>query len=157
MNNYNKIQLRLPNANDFDLMVDIELNPENRNYTSLEMPDLNEIRAFLVSVHDLRKHEQIRFVIECNSEGVGFIDLYDTSFLLNQAYVGILIKSKFRSLGIGSAALTKLKVVASTYGLKRLNAIVKTDNINSINFFHKNGFKQEETLENEIQFTFLQD
>lgn len=136
-----KIILRLPNEQDFNLMIEIEMNPENLKYTSLEKPEIYQIRAFLASEHSLRLHNQIRFVIELNLQAIGFIDLYEANFHKHEAFVGVIVKEEYRCKGFASQALIQLKSFASKQGIYRLHAEIGQENEASLRFFMNNGFE----------------
>ncbi len=151
------ISLRLPNEQDFNLMLEIETNPENLKYTSMEKPEIGQIWAFLVSDHDLHANHQIRFVIQFNNQGIGFIDLYEADFILHEAYVGIFLLNQYRNKNLASIALRKLKDYAFLQNLFSLHAEITEDNTVSINFFNKNGFTARKKKEKTIILTCILD
>ncbi len=152
MQNEFQTNLRVPNKQDFYLMLEIELNPENSKYTSLEKPGIDEIWAFLVSEHNLESNAQIRFVIELYSQGIGFIDIYNADFALREAFVGVILIEKYRGKGMASQALCQLKSYAIEQGIIRLCAEVSDENEPSLKFFKRNGFRIQTRKDN---FTIL--
>ena len=128
-------------------MIEIERNPYNQEFTTLQMPEIDEIRAFLDSEHDLVANNQIRYLIEYEGMSAGFIDLYDASINKRKAFLAIIIKEDFRRKQIASKAIDLIIDFARQYKINELIADVKKDNLASINFFRKNRF--EHLTENE--------
>jgi RimJ/RimL family protein N-acetyltransferase len=140
------IELRVSSIVDFKLMCDIELNPESQNYTTLQMPDVNDIRAFLSYGQDLQLNGQIRYTIEYKGQGVGFIDL--TNYIIDQqtADVGIIILPEYRRMNLAFGALNRLIDIAKRVQVSTLKAYVKQENSGSLSLFAKAGYslmKQE--------------
>ena len=90
------IKLRVINSDDWDLLLRIEQSSDSRNYTTLEMPSEAELRDYLESTHDFFTHSQIRFVIESNGVGVGFLDFSDASIDFRFASIGIYVLLEYR-------------------------------------------------------------
>lgn len=129
-------------------MIEIERNPDNQEFTTLQMPEVNEIRAFLDAEHDLLANSQIRHLIEYDGKQAGFVDLYDASFSDRSAFLAIIIKEDFRMKLIASKAIDLIIDFARKYQINMLFADVKKDNLISLNFFQKKGFgKQSENEE----------
>jgi RimJ/RimL family protein N-acetyltransferase len=127
---------------DFDLMCAIELNPENLNYTALEMPDVNAIRAFLSYGQDLLLNGQVRYTILWKNYGVGFIDLTDYSPEKQTADIGIYVLPQYRRNQMALKALNQISLIAWGIRVYTLKALIKKENIQSCNLFEKAGYKK---------------
>ena len=90
------IKLRIIQPSDWELLLRIEHSSESRNYTTLEMPSELELKDYLHSTHNFFMHGQIRFVIESNGVGVGFLDFSDASIDFKFASIGIYVLPEFR-------------------------------------------------------------
>jgi RimJ/RimL family protein N-acetyltransferase len=141
-----EISLRISTIDDFDLMCAIELNPENLHYTTLEMPDVNDIRAFLSNGQDLQLNQQVRYTILWRGNGIGFIDLTEFDIVAKVADVGIYILPQFRRKKFAHTALFQLKNSAKQEGIATLRALIKTDNIQSCHLFQKAEYMHTEEV-----------
>jgi RimJ/RimL family protein N-acetyltransferase len=105
-----------------------------------------ELKDYLHSTHDFFTHSQIRFVIESNGVGVGFLDFSDASIDFRFASIGIYILPEFRKRYIALDAISQSLSHAKTYGIEKLLAFVKPLNMASINLFVKAGFHYSESI-----------
>ena len=140
------INLRVINSDDWDLLLRIEHSPDSRNYTTLEMPSELELRDYLESTHDFFTHSQIRFVIESNGVGVGFLDFSDASIDFRFASIGIYILPEFRKRHVALNAIGLSLSHAKTYGIEKILAFVEPLNKASINLFLQAGFRYSESI-----------
>ena len=67
---------------------------------------------------------------------VGYVRILDND-------VGIMIKKEFQKLGIASKALKLTEYKAKNLQIKKLVALIMTQNGDSINLFTKNGFEHK--------------
>jgi RimJ/RimL family protein N-acetyltransferase len=141
------INLRVINPDDWDLLIRIEHSPDSRNYTTLEMPSELELRDYIYSTHDFYTHSQIRFVIEYNGIGVGFLDFSDASIDFRFASIGIYVLPEYRERHVALDAIGISLTLAKNYGIEKLLAFVEPLNMASINLFLKAGFCYSETID----------
>jgi RimJ/RimL family protein N-acetyltransferase len=140
------INLRVINSDDWDLLLRIEHSQDSRNYTTLEMPSEVELKDYLHSTHDFFIHGQIRYVIESDGLGVGFLDFSDASIDFKFASIGIFILPEFRKRYVALDAIGLSLTFAKTYGIEKLLAFVEPLNMASINLFLKAGFHYSESI-----------
>jgi RimJ/RimL family protein N-acetyltransferase len=140
------IKLRIIEPDDWDLLLRIEHSPDSRNYTTLQMPSEEELKDFLNSTHDFFIHGQIRYVIESDGEGVGFLDFSDASIDYRFASIGIYILPEFRERHLALDAIFQSLTRAKNYGIEKLLAFVEPVNMASINLFLKAGFRYSESI-----------
>ncbi|MCL2608026.1 MAG: GNAT family N-acetyltransferase [Methanomassiliicoccaceae archaeon] len=57
------------------------------------------------------------------------------------------VDENYRSIGVGSALLTRLKHVAAMQGIRRISLEVRPSNTRAVNFYKRHGFTISETLE----------
>lgn len=103
------IFLRPLEPSDATLLLTWENDPENWIVSGTEVPfALYQIETYLEHAHDVRATKQLRLVI-CNNETnepVGLIDLYDISFKMKRAGIGILVSGEEnRRKGYASQAI----------------------------------------------------
>jgi len=137
-----EILLRPASIVDFNVMCEVELNHENKDYTTLEMPDVNDIRAFLLAGQNIHKDCQIRYAVIHQGIAIGFVDLSDVLFTEQSAAVGVYILKHFRDSGFAKQALSLLKSIALENGIYLLVAEVKPSNISSIKLFLAAGYDE---------------
>jgi len=140
------INLRVINSDDWDLLLRIEHSPDSRNYTTLEVPSEAELRDYLNSTHDFFTHSQIRFVIESDGVGVGFLDFSDASIDFRFASVGIYVLPEYRERHVALDAIGMSLTLAKNYGIEKLLAFVEPLNMASVNLFLKAGFRYSESI-----------
>ena len=136
------IQLRKLQPSDLHFLLQIETDPENLPFSGAEqLPTVSELEAYLNSEHDIVLHDQLRLVIEFESNPVGFVDLFDVNFLHLKASVGIIIGKEFRRQGLAEAALRGLQEYARQQKIQILWAKCHSLNAPSVNLFKKSGFQ----------------
>jgi RimJ/RimL family protein N-acetyltransferase len=140
------INLRIIQPSDWELLLRIEHSPDSRNFTTLEVPSELELKDYLHSSHDFFMQGQIRFVIESNGVGVGFLDFSDASIDFRFASIGIYILPEFRKKYIALDAIGLSLTLAKKYGIEKLLAFVEPLNMASINLFLKADFRYSESI-----------
>jgi RimJ/RimL family protein N-acetyltransferase len=138
------ISLREINIHDLNLLVEIELDAANQIHTTHNQPNEEELVIYLNSIQGFYLDGQIRFVIDVDGVGVGFVDFSDASIDFNSAATGIIVKKEFRKKGIGLKALDLLSIEAKRLNIKRMLAFILPENIPSIHLFSRAGFVFEE-------------
>ena len=78
---------------------------------------------------------------------IGFCNLFGKN---GRAEIGIGVHPNYRNKGIGKQLLDKILKKAKEKGLRKVYAGVKKTNINSLNFFKKNGFIVNKVREDSI-------
>jgi len=141
---------------DIDLLVEIELDPESAQFTTLnENLDVSTLQAFIDSEHNLNRMNQLRLVFLLHAEKIGFLDLYDFNQQNGSAGVGIIVAKKHRQKGYASMAIQHfLKYLAPAFNIHKVFAQVAQNNEISHMLFSKNGFVNETPNESIATFTF---
>jgi diamine N-acetyltransferase len=142
-----KITLRAPEPEDLDVLYRWE-NDERVWLASNHSRPLskNAIQLFIESINDIFTDKQVRFMIDCDGESVGCVDLFDYEPLHQRACIGIMIDNRFEGRGFAGDALNKLKEYAfSQLGLHQLYCTIAATNERSISLFKKCGFQQTGT------------
>lgn len=138
------VSLRALQPSDWPLLKTIELDAANQQFSTHTPASEADLKAFLLSDHNLLKYAQYRWVI-CKAEtneGLGFIDVYDADFEHKTVWIGILIHRNFRRLNWGSLALQSLSVLLPSKGIETMFAEIQPNNPASKAFFIKNGFSE---------------
>ena len=136
-----KIILRPLQQSDLQLLFDLENNKENWRFGSEEKKyDKEELLQYISDSRiDIRIAKQYRFVIDLNSDPIGFIDLFN--YNVDSAGVGVIILKDYRRQGLAREALELLCFYAtSDLDLKELYCNIKKDNFISIKLFTNCGF-----------------
>ncbi|MFM9984081.1 MAG: GNAT family N-acetyltransferase [Flavobacteriales bacterium] len=148
------VGLRVVNADDLDLVMKWENNPEFWPYSATSGPfTSDEVIQFIAECQDLGKHKQCRFLITDGSqnEPLGALDLFEFDAVQKSAGIGILIAEEGnRRKGVAKSAILYL---TSKEDIKRnirlLWCIIHSDNERSLRLFESCGFKmQGETIYN---------
>lgn len=155
MQNALEISLRPASIIDFDVMCEVERNPENTDYTTLEMPDVNDIRAFLLAGQDILRDSQIRYAIIYQGNAIGFVDLSDVLFEEQSAGVGIYVLPQFRGSGFAKQSLSLLENHALENNIYSLIAEMKPSNIVSIKLFLAAGYVEVSANRDFRRFQFI--
>lgn len=113
-----------------------------------------EAFAELTALYDAHVHDQgeRRFVIECNEEKAGIVELVEIDYVHRRAEFQIVVAPEHQGKGLASAA-TKL---ALDYGFSVLNLyklylLVDKENHKAIHIYSKLGF----TIEGELKHEFF--
>lgn len=133
------ITLRPISPVDIDFMLRVENDPEVWSYSTLnDAPYLRqEIEEFCAEQCD---DTQCRYVIVCDGESYGFIDLYDIANTTASLSI-ILYPHTARGRGIGRRALELFEQLALRhYNIEELVAEISPCNSCSIAFFEKSGY-----------------
>ena len=81
-------------------------------------------------------------VIDLDNKSIGCIDLYDYNFMKNQAGVGIVVIEDYRRNGYAKQALEQLIFYSwNKIFIKKLYALIDSENIASIKLFLSLGFQ----------------
>ncbi|MFN4121788.1 MAG: GNAT family N-acetyltransferase [Flavobacteriales bacterium] len=139
-----KLFLRTPLPDDLELMLEIENNPANKEFSKQEHRDYGheEMLAFILSNHDLKMHGQIRYTAVADQNPIGFFDLYDADFIGLKAGIGLIVHPNYQHMGLGTLALSELENIAHLeHGLRKLYAVVDKDNVTAIRFFRKMAYR----------------
>jgi RimJ/RimL family protein N-acetyltransferase len=134
------ITLREINSKDLSLLLEIELDAANQVHTTHNQPTEEELISYLNSIQDFYSDGQVRFVIDVDGVGVGFVDLSDASIDFTSVATGIIVKEEWRKQGIGLKAMDLLSIEAKRLKIKRMLAFILPENIPSIHLFHQAGF-----------------
>lgn len=139
------IYLRAPEPGDVDAMYRMENDPDVWADGRTRAPVSRQLLWDYCANYnpDLFATGQLRMmVIDKVSDAVaGMIDLYDADALNCRAGIGIVIDSRFRGRGYGSAALALLtRYAAEQLGLHQLWAIAAAANEPSRRLFSSAGF-----------------
>lgn len=140
------IYLRPLEPTDATLILTWENDPKNWSVSGTEVPyALHQIEAYLEHAHDVRATKQLRLVI-CNNETqepVGLIDLYDISFKMKRAGVGILISGEEnRRKGYASQALKIcLNYAYEILEIDNFYCSIHASNTSSRALFEKHNFE----------------
>lgn len=146
----NIITIRAMEPDDLDLLYHIENNSDTMQYSANTMPLSRELlRQYILSTTgDIYTDKQLRLIIQCNSEPVGIVDLFDFNPRNRRAEVGIIIKNIYRRRQIATIALHLLEQYAKQIDIYQLYAIVPEHNEASSRLFTKAGYLHTSTLEN---------
>jgi RimJ/RimL family protein N-acetyltransferase len=110
------------------------------------MPSEVELRDYLKTTHDFFTHSQIRFVVESNGVGVGFLDFSDASIDFRFASIGIYVLPEYRERHVALDAIGMSLTLAKNYGIEKLLAFVEPQNMASLNLFLQAGFRYSESI-----------
>ncbi len=138
------ISLRTLILSDLPLLRKIELDPDNKQYSTLEQPSEKDLLDFLNSEHNYYLNKQIRYVILVDGIGVGFVDLSDATLDYKTASTGIIILPEWRRKRIALKALQLLIEKSRKLNINKLEALILFDNKSSIQLYSKAGFQLEE-------------
>ena len=118
-------------------------------HNPLSEADLREY--ILRTTGDIYQDGQLRLMI-CSSakeEAIGCVDLYDVDIRNRKAAVAIYVASEYRCQGVAREALEKLKsYVVNILCFRLLYAMVREENIISLNLFQSVGFQNVACLPN---------
>lgn len=164
------IKLRALEPEDLAFLFNIENNEIFWEVSHTQTPFSKFLlKQYLENAHlDIYEAKQLRLIIEVNKnqQPIGMIDLFDFNPQHKRAGIGILIHPDFQNKGFASEALSIIIQYSFTYlNLHQLYANITSDNINSLNLFAKNNFKQigikkdwilsNGTFKNEISFQLI--
>ena len=142
------LKLRVVNKSDLKLLLEWENNPiiqkhsESSNHYSEKI-----MLGFIESAQDIYINDQLRFMIETNTDIIGCVDLYDYDSFNLKAGVGILIDEKYRNKTYAKQTLKILKEYAfNDLKLNQLYCKIETTNKKSIKLFSALGFKHSGIL-----------
>ena len=149
-----KIYLREVNDSDIETILMIENDSENWTLSGNENSySRKDIENYISGIKDLYTDRQFRWMI-ClneNDECIGSIDLFEYSFALNSAGVGITIDKKERKKGYAIEALKMLLSHSfNQLNLARLWASILDHNLQSQKLFEKASFIKIDEKKNHL-------
>lgn len=155
--------LRPVSLNDIDLLYDWEnreeslaVNTENKGYSKLEIRMLI-LSSMSADINGFGQNKQVRFMIVCDGETVGTIDLTDYDDGAKSAFVGVLIaEEKHRKKGLASRALMALEQKALGLNVHILTCYIQDHNQASLALFRKVGFEQKTNLLKDSKLLYLE-
>lgn len=131
-----KIHLRYPDESDLEFLKAIELNPENKIFSKNdELLNEDVLLAYLHSEQNIKKFDQIRWIIVSEENKTGIIDLYDADFINKTAFIGIIIQKEYRNNGHAKKALMLLEKMAIKNDISTLFAEVLIVNFAGLSLF----------------------
>ena len=140
-----KIHLRAVEPTDLDAMFQWENDTENWLVSNTTNPfSRHVLEQYVLSVHDLIKDGQARFIICSNEDDspIGAIDLFELDMTHRRVGVGILVDKDHRVKGIASDAIQiVIRHCFTTLGLHQIYCNILADNKVSMKLFESNGFK----------------
>jgi diamine N-acetyltransferase len=148
------VGLRVVNADDLELIMKWENNPEFWPYSATSGPfTSDEVSQFIAECQDLTDHKQCRFLItnDTQREPLGALDLFEFDGVQKTAGIGILIaEDENRRKGVAkSAILYLIHKEDIKRNIRMLWCIIHVDNERSLRLFESCGFKmQVETIYN---------
>ena len=107
----------------------------------------------LCDLYNKHIHDQIerRFVIECNQELVGLVELVEINHIHRRAEFQIMIAPPYQSKGYAKMAThLAIQYAFSTLNLHKLSLIVDVNNQTAIDLYQNAGFKDEGILRQEF-------
>jgi len=138
------IQLRMPIMEDLDLLLDLENDLKQAEYTDLPgFYTKEQMEQFLDSDHDLFINQQLRYIITVDSKLAGCVDLYNHDVVNSRVGIGIFVLPEFRKKGVAVNAIEQVKKLSRTkFYLKQIFATISSINTKSITLFEKSGFEK---------------
>lgn len=123
---------------------------EGRYLAFLEAPPLARLRRFVTN--NLRDGAP-QFVALSEGQVVGWCDITPRTHptLRHAGVLGMGVASEHRGRGIGRALLAETLAAARTWGMSRVELVVRADNAAAIALYRKSGFEQEGLLRQYIK------
>lgn len=124
------ISLRALEPEDLELIYRIENDPTYWRFGASTVPySRYALRQFIASSqNDIFADGQVRLVIVCRGEAVGFADLTNFEAIHLRAEIGLAVLPEFQGKHIGRAAVEALCDYARRLHLHQLYAIIATTN-----------------------------
>ena len=118
---------------------------ERRWLAFLEAPPLTRVRSFVLN--GLR-NGMTQFVAVDDGRVVGWCDVNPKAHetLRHSGVLGMGLAASHRGRGLGSALLRATIDAASASGIRRVELIVRADNIGAIRLYERHGFELEGRL-----------
>lgn len=141
------VRLRAMEPADLDAIYRWENDPTLWVHSASHQPFSRQALQLFIeecSGNDIYASRQLRLMADnADGQSVGCVDLYDFDPYHRRAAIGILIDSRFRRQGLGSAILRELEQFAITHlQLHLLYCDIAIDNSDSLHLFERNGFQQ---------------
>lgn len=135
--------LRAPEPKDVEFIYKCENDPNRlaQGRTGLPLSKL-QISRYVENYHaEALASGSVRFMIECDGETAGIVDLYDLDFSASKGFVAIYVDERHRGRGIGKEALAQLASFAvAQLSLVMLVAVVSEANDASVRLFRRAGY-----------------
>lgn len=148
-----KIILREIEEKDLDLIVKWRNDPEILRWLFSYLP-LNKVKQMKWYEKYLNDYTQQTFMIEAKEEKtpVGTVGLTNIDYKNQKAELTVIIGEKeYWGRGLGEEALNLLvKFAFNEMNLRKIKALVFSDNEKAIKLYEKGGFEEEEILREEI-------
>lgn len=142
------IQLRVPEPEDVDFLVNMENNSDLWHVSNTHNPFSRfDIEQYvLLADKDVYSAKQLRFIIEFSENGkpetVGAVDIFNFDAHNKRAGVGITIIEEHRNKGFAGTALEIIINYLFTHlNLHQIYCNIEKDNYNSISLFKSKGFE----------------
>ncbi|MBC8320644.1 MAG: GNAT family N-acetyltransferase [Bacteroidetes bacterium] len=143
------IQLRPPEPEDVEFLLNLENNPSLWNISNTHNPFSRfDIEQYvLLFDKDIYSVKQLRLMIDCTEEGktqtIGTIDIFDFDAHNKRAGIGITIIEKKRKKGYAGTALDILiKYMFTLLNLHQIYCNIGQDNVESFDLFKSRGFTE---------------
>ncbi len=147
------IRLRPLEPEDLELMYTIENDRSLWWMSGTSAPySYYLLREYIANnATDIYKDEQVRFVIECDGQAAGMIDLFDFSPKNCRAELGVALLRSFQKRGIAREAISRIAEYArDVVHMHQIYAIVPVSNHSSVSMLEACGFEHSGTLHNWI-------
>jgi len=138
-----KINFREIELSDVDFVLEIENNKNIWKVSdTITEYDREEIISFITKIIiEGLDNQQKRWIITCNNEACGCIDLFDYDRHNSRAGIGIVIHESKQNKGIATKALKKFIIFCKKeLKLNQLYCTVLPNNESSMKLFTKRGF-----------------
>ena len=148
------LRLRAPEPDDANIIYIWENSSDERHSSLRSGPVSRLMVQNFIQQYDGEIHTQgsLRFMIDCDGETVGTIDVYDYEPYNRHAFVGIYVTVNRRKEGIASRSLKEVeKLMKRRVGLHSLVALVAEDNEASQRLFTKAGYSPAGVLKEWIK------
>lgn len=144
------LTLRAPEPDDANLLYIWENSTDERHSSLRPGPvSRHRISEYIARYDgDIIGTGSLRFMIECDGETIGTIDLFDYDHRNRHAFVGIYVTPRSRRKGLGLKALKQVENIARRrLSLFALAALVSADNTPSRALFEAAGFQRAGVLD----------
>ena len=126
------IELRQIDEKDWDFILDLRNSARKHFFQNEEITKKNH--------YNYMKKNSINpkfnlWIVHFEKQNLGYVRLLDTE-------ISVVIFEKYRGKGIGNIALKMCMEKCKKLGIDKLTAIIRTDNLASLNMYSKLGFIQ---------------
>lgn len=138
------VSLRAPEPRDVNLIYIWE-NSSDEMHSSLRTGPVSrhQIQQFIENYDgEIYSQDALRYMIECNGETIGTIDIFDFDKRGRHAFVGLYIAPAARRQHIAATALAEVeRLMKRNVNMHSLAALVSADNAPSQGLFASAGYK----------------